>query len=197
MGAGRARARTAGRGPRGRQWWGAGTRLARRAASRPASRRGPACGSVAGCRLPCMGTLPPARTPPSPPHPSDVPIPCETAAPLRPRPSYIESLVAAEAAEGVPSERVVVAGFSQGGAVALMMLRSEHKLAGVVGARAGAESGAGRRAGAGGGAAWRGRAAACSSCLMRTAGRRRHPVLLAAEPARAMPRPLAPRPPQA
>jgi pimeloyl-ACP methyl ester carboxylesterase len=36
--------------------------------------------------------------------------------------SYVESLVAAEEAAGVPSERVVVAGFSQGGAVALMML---------------------------------------------------------------------------
>lgn len=46
---------------------------------------------------------------------------------------YIESLIAAEAAEGVPSERVVVAGFSQGGAVALLMLRSDKKLAGVVG----------------------------------------------------------------
>lgn len=46
---------------------------------------------------------------------------------------YVESLVAAEAAEGVPSDRVVVAGFSQGGAVAMLMLRSEKKLAGVVG----------------------------------------------------------------
>ncbi|KAF8067258.1 acyl-protein thioesterase 1 [Scenedesmus sp. PABB004] len=46
---------------------------------------------------------------------------------------YVESLVEAEVAGGVPSERVVVAGFSQGGAVALMALRSEHKLAGVVG----------------------------------------------------------------
>lgn len=40
----------------------------------------------------------------------------------------------AEVASGVPSDRVVVAGFSQGGAVALLMLRSKHKLAGVVGA---------------------------------------------------------------
>lgn len=46
---------------------------------------------------------------------------------------YIEELINAEAAAGVPSERVVVAGFSQGGAVALMALRSEHKLAGVIG----------------------------------------------------------------
>jgi predicted esterase len=47
--------------------------------------------------------------------------------------SYVESLVAAEAAEGIPTDRVVVAGFSQGGAVAMTMLRSESKLAGVVG----------------------------------------------------------------
>lgn len=46
---------------------------------------------------------------------------------------YIESLVEAEVAAGVPSHRVVVAGFSQGGAVAMLMLRSKHKLAGVVG----------------------------------------------------------------
>jgi len=46
---------------------------------------------------------------------------------------YVESLIAAEAAEGVPSSRVVVAGFSQGGAVALSMLRSDKKLAGIVG----------------------------------------------------------------
>lgn len=46
---------------------------------------------------------------------------------------YIEELVEKEIAAGIPSERVVVAGFSQGGAVALMALRSEHKLAGVVG----------------------------------------------------------------
>jgi predicted esterase len=46
---------------------------------------------------------------------------------------YIESLIEAEVASGVPSERVVVAGFSQGGAVAMLMLRSKHKLAGIVG----------------------------------------------------------------
>lgn len=39
----------------------------------------------------------------------------------------------AEIAAGVPSERVVVAGFSQGGAVALLMLRSDIKLGAVVG----------------------------------------------------------------
>jgi predicted esterase len=46
---------------------------------------------------------------------------------------YIEELIDKEIAGGLPSERVVVAGFSQGGAVALMALRSEHKLAGVIG----------------------------------------------------------------
>lgn len=47
--------------------------------------------------------------------------------------SYVDTLLAAEEKEGIPSDRVVVAGFSQGGAIALMMLRSEKKLAGVVG----------------------------------------------------------------
>lgn len=51
---------------------------------------------------------------------------------LRPH-RYIEELVQAEIAAGVPSERVVVAGFSQGGAVALLMLRSDIKLGAVVG----------------------------------------------------------------
>jgi predicted esterase len=46
---------------------------------------------------------------------------------------YIESLIDAEVASGIPSNRIVVAGFSQGGAVALLMLRSKHKLAGIVG----------------------------------------------------------------
>lgn len=46
---------------------------------------------------------------------------------------YIESLIDAEVASGIPSDRIVVAGFSQGGAVAMLMLRSKHKLAGVVG----------------------------------------------------------------
>lgn len=47
--------------------------------------------------------------------------------------SYVEGLVRAEM-EGskVPASRVVVAGFSQGGAVALGMLRSDLALAGVV-----------------------------------------------------------------
>jgi predicted esterase len=42
-------------------------------------------------------------------------------------------LIDAEVASGIPSHRIVVAGFSQGGAVALLMLRSKHKLAGIVG----------------------------------------------------------------
>ena len=46
---------------------------------------------------------------------------------------YVEQLVDAEEAAGVPPGRVVVAGFSQGGAVALMMMRSARALAGVVG----------------------------------------------------------------
>lgn len=56
----------------------------------------------------------------------------EDAEGLRESKRYVESLVAAEAAGGVPPGRVVVGGFSQGGAVALMMLRSEEKLAGIV-----------------------------------------------------------------
>lgn len=47
--------------------------------------------------------------------------------------AHVEALVAAEAAAGVPPSRCVVAGFSQGGAIALMMLRSATQLAGVVG----------------------------------------------------------------
>lgn len=46
---------------------------------------------------------------------------------------YIESLIDAEIASGVKSDRIVVAGFSQGGAVAMLMLRSKHKLGGIVG----------------------------------------------------------------
>lgn len=54
----------------------------------------------------------------------------EDAEGLRGSQAYIEGLVAKEAAEGTPSNKIVVAGFSQGGAVALMMLRSTMKLAG-------------------------------------------------------------------
>lgn len=48
---------------------------------------------------------------------------------------YVEELIQKETEAGIPSDRVVVAGFSQGGAVALMMLRSKKKLAAVVGTR--------------------------------------------------------------
>ncbi|KAG1668166.1 hypothetical protein FOA52_005158 [Chlamydomonas sp. UWO 241] len=46
---------------------------------------------------------------------------------------YVEELLAAEVAAGVPSAKIVVGGFSQGGAVAMLMMRSEVKLAGVIG----------------------------------------------------------------
>lgn len=46
---------------------------------------------------------------------------------------YLQSLVAKEAGQGVPPERVIVAGFSQGGVIALTTaLRSEEKLAGAL-----------------------------------------------------------------
>ncbi|GAB4816537.1 hypothetical protein N2152v2_003583 [Parachlorella kessleri] len=44
---------------------------------------------------------------------------------------YIEELLQHLAREGIPSSRVVVAGFSQGASMALLMLRSERQLAGV------------------------------------------------------------------
>ena len=47
--------------------------------------------------------------------------------------SYIGALVDAEIAAGVPANRIIVAGFSQGAASALMQLRREVALAGVVG----------------------------------------------------------------
>jgi len=47
----------------------------------------------------------------------------------------VEALLAREAQRGVPRSRVVLAGFSQGGAIALTVaLRSEEPLAGLVGA---------------------------------------------------------------
>ncbi|KAJ9510573.1 hypothetical protein QJQ45_027440 [Haematococcus lacustris] len=46
---------------------------------------------------------------------------------------YVEQLINAEVAAGIPSQRIVVCGFSQGGAIALLMLRSNLKLAGIVG----------------------------------------------------------------
>ena len=44
----------------------------------------------------------------------------------------IEALIANEKARGIPASRIVVAGFSQGAAAALMTLRDDAKLAGVV-----------------------------------------------------------------
>ncbi|KAG2499161.1 hypothetical protein HYH03_002742 [Edaphochlamys debaryana] len=46
---------------------------------------------------------------------------------------YIEELIQKEVASGIPTSKVVVGGFSQGGAVALMMLRSNVQLGAVVG----------------------------------------------------------------
>lgn len=45
----------------------------------------------------------------------------------------LESLVQAEVAHGIPSKRILIAGFSQGGAVALLMLRSHMQVAAVLG----------------------------------------------------------------
>ena len=45
---------------------------------------------------------------------------------------YVHSLVKAEESNGISSTRVVVAGFSQGAAVALLSLRSDTPLAGVL-----------------------------------------------------------------
>lgn len=45
----------------------------------------------------------------------------------------MQNLIAAEVAAGIPAERVLIAGFSQGGALSLLSLRASVKLAGVVG----------------------------------------------------------------
>lgn len=45
---------------------------------------------------------------------------------------YIEHLLEQQAAAGVPASRVVLGGFSQGGAMALLALRSQQQLAGVL-----------------------------------------------------------------
>jgi predicted esterase len=47
---------------------------------------------------------------------------------------YVKGLVEKEIAAGTPANRIVVGGFSQGGAIAIMMLRELKELAGVVGA---------------------------------------------------------------
>jgi phospholipase/carboxylesterase len=47
--------------------------------------------------------------------------------------AHVEALIAREHARGVPSERIVLAGFSQGGAIALAAgLRHPQKLAGII-----------------------------------------------------------------
>lgn len=47
--------------------------------------------------------------------------------------AYIESLIANEQARGIPSDRIVLAGFSQGGAIALHAgLRQQQALAGIL-----------------------------------------------------------------
>lgn len=46
---------------------------------------------------------------------------------------YVEGLIQEQVDAGIPSSRIVVGGFSQGGAMSLMMLRSKHQLAGIIG----------------------------------------------------------------
>ena len=57
----------------------------------------------------------------------------EDAAGVKESQAYIESLINKEVARGIPSERIVLAGFSQGGAVVLhTALRHQQALAGVM-----------------------------------------------------------------
>ncbi len=52
---------------------------------------------------------------------------------IREAQTYVESLIAQEIRRGIPSEKIVLAGFSQGGAIALhTALRQEQVLAGVL-----------------------------------------------------------------
>ena len=46
---------------------------------------------------------------------------------------FVEGLIKAEESAGIPSDRVLVAGFSQGGAVSMLILRSSIRLAAVLG----------------------------------------------------------------
>ena len=47
--------------------------------------------------------------------------------------ALVEQLIDAEQAAGIPSDKIVLAGFSQGGAIALhLSTRIQHKLAGIV-----------------------------------------------------------------
>lgn len=53
---------------------------------------------------------------------------------LREAMQAVDALIARETARGVPAERIVLAGFSQGGALALATaLAGEHRLAGILG----------------------------------------------------------------
>eukprot|EP00798_Chlamydomonas_sp_ICE-L_P000530 gene529-1942_t len=45
---------------------------------------------------------------------------------------YVEELVSAEVALGIPTHKIVIAGFSQGAATSLLMLRSSMQFAGIV-----------------------------------------------------------------
>ncbi|GIL72626.1 hypothetical protein Vretimale_4375 [Volvox reticuliferus] len=56
----------------------------------------------------------------------------EDASGLRESQRYVEELIRKEIAAGVPATKIVVGGFSQGGAVALMMLRSDIQLGAIV-----------------------------------------------------------------
>jgi phospholipase/carboxylesterase len=52
---------------------------------------------------------------------------------MRKSQTYIESLISKEVARGIPANRIVIAGFSQGGAIALQTaLRQKQALAGVM-----------------------------------------------------------------
>lgn len=46
---------------------------------------------------------------------------------------YLEGLVQAEVDSGTPLQSIAVAGFSQGGCIALMMLRSKLNVSGIAG----------------------------------------------------------------
>lgn len=46
---------------------------------------------------------------------------------------YVQQLIAEQGEKGIPPERIVIAGFSQGGSVTLYCLRSDTKMAGFVG----------------------------------------------------------------
>jgi len=62
-----------------------------------------------------------------------IPVSEEDEAGINASKRYIESLIQTEINRGIPSERIVVAGFSQGGAIALhTVVRYPQKLAGIL-----------------------------------------------------------------